>query len=107
MTSTAPRRLSKNDLVLVTGANGYIATHIVDTLLEEGYRVRGTVRGQRPWLNQLFDERHGKGRFESIAVPSLDGEGVYDEAIKGVAGVVCVVSRDFLPPRLQEAVFGN
>ena len=30
--------------VLVTGASGYIATHIVRILLEEGYRVRGTVR---------------------------------------------------------------
>ena len=32
------------DLVLVTGANGYIAAHVVQQLLESGYRVRGTVR---------------------------------------------------------------
>ncbi|XP_022337706.2 uncharacterized protein LOC111133530 [Crassostrea virginica] len=31
-------------LVLVTGAGGFIATHIVKQLQEEGYRVRGTVR---------------------------------------------------------------
>ena len=30
--------------ILVTGASGYIATHIVQQLLEEGYHVRGTVR---------------------------------------------------------------
>ncbi len=30
--------------VLVTGASGYIATHIVRQLLISGYRVRGTVR---------------------------------------------------------------
>ncbi|XP_011663482.2 NADPH-dependent aldehyde reductase ARI1 [Strongylocentrotus purpuratus] len=30
--------------VLVTGASGYIATHIVKQLQEAGYRVRGTVR---------------------------------------------------------------
>ena len=37
--------MSTNDeLVLVTGASGYIATHIVKLLLEKGYRVRGTVR---------------------------------------------------------------
>jgi dihydroflavonol-4-reductase len=30
--------------VLVTGATGFIASHIVDQLLGKGYRVRGTVR---------------------------------------------------------------
>ena len=30
--------------MLVTGASGYIATHVVKQLQEEGYRVRGTVR---------------------------------------------------------------
>ncbi|MET0564834.1 MAG: SDR family oxidoreductase [Acidimicrobiia bacterium] len=30
--------------VLVTGASGFIASHIVQQLLEGGYRVRGTVR---------------------------------------------------------------
>ena len=33
-----------NERVLVTGASGYIATHIVKLLLERGYIVRGTVR---------------------------------------------------------------
>ena len=32
-------------LVLVTGASGYVATHLIKMLLEKGeYRVRGTVR---------------------------------------------------------------
>ena len=31
-------------LVLVTGASGFIATHIVRQLLEQGFKVRGTVR---------------------------------------------------------------
>ncbi|XP_055927795.1 uncharacterized protein LOC129959042 [Argiope bruennichi] len=30
--------------VLVTGASGYIAAHIIKLLLDEGYKVRGTVR---------------------------------------------------------------
>jgi len=33
-----------SQLVLVTGANGYIGCTIVKLLLEQGYRVRGTVR---------------------------------------------------------------
>lgn len=30
--------------VLVTGANGYVAIWVVDTLLKQGYSVRATVR---------------------------------------------------------------
>jgi len=33
-----------DSLVLVTGASGYIAGHIIKLLLERGYRVRGTIR---------------------------------------------------------------
>ena len=36
--------ISDSDLVLVTGASGFLATHIVKLLLEQGSRVRGTVR---------------------------------------------------------------
>ena len=33
-----------NELILVSGANGYIGIHVVNELLKEGHRVRGTVR---------------------------------------------------------------
>lgn len=33
-----------NDLVLVTGASGYIAGHCITQLMDRGYRVRGTLR---------------------------------------------------------------
>ncbi|MRH91379.1 NAD-dependent epimerase/dehydratase family protein [Nocardia sp. SYP-A9097] len=33
-----------SDLVLVTGASGYLAGHIIDELQGQGYRLRGTVR---------------------------------------------------------------
>ena len=36
--------MASDTLVLVTGASGFAATHIVQQLQEEGYRVRGTVR---------------------------------------------------------------
>src|ERR1700744_3558306 len=85
------RRLSQGEWVLVTGANGYIATHIVDVLLEEGYNVRGTVRSAKPWLNKYFDEKYGTGRFETRTIEALNDEGVFDDAIKGVGGVVHVV----------------
>jgi nucleoside-diphosphate-sugar epimerase len=36
----------KRPLVLVTGANGHAASHIIHVLLEANYRVRGTVRSE-------------------------------------------------------------
>jgi nucleoside-diphosphate-sugar epimerase len=32
------------DRILVTGASGYVASHIIKILLENGHNVRGTVR---------------------------------------------------------------
>jgi nucleoside-diphosphate-sugar epimerase len=36
--------MSSNDLVLVTGASGFIAKHVIKQALAAGYRVRGTLR---------------------------------------------------------------
>lgn len=91
-TMTTTHRLPSNSVILVTGANGYIASHVVDILLKQGYRVRGTVRAEKPWLNKLFGDRHGEGKFETVLVPSLEAQGAYDEAVRGVAGIVHVVS---------------
>ncbi|KAK3766910.1 hypothetical protein RRG08_040432 [Elysia crispata] len=44
-------------VVLVTGASGYVASHVVKVLLEKGYRVRGTVRSfmNAERVNHLYD----------------------------------------------------
>ena len=35
-------------IVLVTGASGFVATHLIKQLMEQGrYRVRGTVRNKK------------------------------------------------------------
>jgi len=36
--------MSTKELVLVTGATGYLAPHVIKILLDHGYRVRGSVR---------------------------------------------------------------
>lgn len=91
--SQSDRRLSKGEKVLVTGANGYIASSIVDVLLEEGYNVRGTVRTEKPWLNKYFDDKYGKDRFETTILAAIEDEGAFDEAVKGVSGIIHVVGR--------------
>ncbi|KAF7561190.1 hypothetical protein G7046_g2948 [Stylonectria norvegica] len=80
--------------VLVTGASGFIATHIVDQLLLEGYRVRGTVRDEAKvtWTTELFSKRHGPGKYSAVIVPEMALPNAFDEAVKGVQGVVHTAS---------------
>ncbi|KAJ6513732.1 NAD-P-binding protein [Mycena vitilis] len=86
--------IEKGSLVLVTGANGFIASHIVDQLLAKGYNVRGTSRSadKSKWLYDVFDKKYGAGRFESVSVPDMVADGAFDEAVKGVRGIVHVAS---------------
>lgn len=84
--------IPKGSLILVTGANSYIGSHIIDLLLELGYNVRGTVRTPKPWLNELFEKKFGSNRFETVIIPVLEKEGALDDTMSGVSGIVHVVS---------------
>jgi nucleoside-diphosphate-sugar epimerase len=77
--------------ILVTGANGYIGSNIVDLLLDLGFRVRGTVRAEKPWLNELFEKKYGKDPFETVIVPGSEKEGIFDDVLNDVTGIVHVV----------------
>jgi nucleoside-diphosphate-sugar epimerase len=79
--------------ILVTGANGYIASHVCDILLGMGYQVRGTLRSEKPWLNSFFEKKYGTGRFESMIIPSLVEVEPWEAAAAGVHGIAHVVSQ--------------
>ncbi|KAF2456217.1 aldehyde reductase II [Lineolata rhizophorae] len=76
--------------VLVTGANGYIGSEIVDCFLKYGYKVRGSVRDadRSKWLQEFFDNRYGKGNFTLVQVPSFDSPEDFADAVKGMDIVV-------------------
>lgn len=59
--------------VLVTGANGYIAVWVVDTLLKAGYTVRGTVRGWNKTkdLKDKFADFVKSGKLEFVIVEDI------------------------------------
>lgn len=86
-----PYAIPEGSLVLVTAANSYIGSNIVDLLLELGFRVRGTVRAEKPWLNELFEKRHGKGKFETVIVAGAEQEGAFEDVLNDVSGVIHVV----------------
>ncbi|EQL00451.1 NAD dependent epimerase/dehydratase [Ophiocordyceps sinensis CO18] len=75
--------IPQGSLVLVTGVNGYIGSHVAHQLLERGFRVRGTVRGadKADYMRALFDTH--QDAFEALVVPDMAAAGAFDDAVKG------------------------
>lgn len=78
--------IAPDSLVLVTSFNGFIGSHVADQLIQAGYRVRGTIRDilKTEWVNAMFDNRYGKGKFEAVVVKNTADSGAFDEACKGM-----------------------
>lgn len=78
--------IPKGSLVVVTGVNGYVASHVADQLLTAGYKVRGTVRSvdKSHWINEVFEKRYGGGKFETVVVEDMIHDGAFDEVVKGL-----------------------
>lgn len=81
-----PPVIPPGSTVLVTGANGYIGSHVADQLIQAGYLVRGTSRDatKTAWMSELFDTKYGKDKFEAVVVKDMAESGAYDEACKGM-----------------------
>ncbi|KAM7192330.1 hypothetical protein V8F20_008921 [Naviculisporaceae sp. PSN 640] len=89
-------------LVLVTGANGYVAARTVEALLLSGYSVRGSVRSltsAEPLYAALPPRLHPN--LSIVAVPDITSPGCFDSAVKGVdaiAHIAAPVSATFTDP---------
>jgi len=88
--------------VLVTGASGFIAAHIVEQLLGKGYRVRGTVRSlkkeREPDRAPLCALAGAADRLELVEADLLD-EGSFDRAAAGCEYVMHTASPYVLDAR--------
>src|SRR5262245_4443792 len=81
--------------VLVTGASGFIASCIVEQLLENGYRVRGTVRSLAPGKERdLAPVRALAGAAERLELVEADlvADGSFDSAAAGCEYVMHTAS---------------
>ncbi|KIM80150.1 hypothetical protein PILCRDRAFT_73511 [Piloderma croceum F 1598] len=90
--TTPDNIIPTGSLVLVTGANGFTGTHVVEAFLAAGYRVRGTVRAVSKILvlQAMWEKKYGAGTFEVAVVEDFTKDGAFDDAMKGVSGVAHV-----------------
>ncbi|EXM21900.1 hypothetical protein RAB80_012991 [Fusarium oxysporum f. sp. vasinfectum] len=88
-------------LILITGANGYIASVAVHVFLQRGYHVRGTVRSitANTWMKTFFGSN-----FELVQVPDISTPGAFDEALKDVNGVVHTAMNMDMNPQNQGVI---
>lgn len=65
-----PPAIAPCSLILVTGINGFIGSHVADQLLQADYRVRDTTRdtSRTEWVNEMSDKQYGEGKFEAVNV---------------------------------------
>jgi dihydroflavonol-4-reductase len=85
--------MDDNQIVCVTGASGFVGSHIVRELLDQGYRVRGTVRGaaDRGKYSYLLDLPGAAERLE-LAEADLLVDGCFDPVFAGCTTVIHTAS---------------
>lgn len=100
--------------ILVTGASGFIAAHVLITFLEAGYNVRATVRSQTSAENIRKSHAKYLEKLSFIVVEDITKPGAFDEAVKDVDGVIHTQSpfwlevenneRDLLIPAIRGTI---
>ncbi|KAL4889578.1 NAD(P)-binding protein [Aspergillus ambiguus] len=100
----APFALPPRARILVTGANGFLASHATNELLRLGYRVRGTVRGAKPWLDAFYTAKYGQGNFETVIVEDLGNYLEVSSVLDNVDGIIHLASDVSLTDDVKKAV---
>lgn len=82
------------ELILVTGVSGYIATHVAKILLEEGYKVRGTVRSlENPSKVEPLKTLVPDAKFPiELVEADLTKDDGWDKAVAGCTGIMHTAS---------------
>ncbi|KAK3070842.1 hypothetical protein LTR53_009733 [Teratosphaeriaceae sp. CCFEE 6253] len=89
--------MAVGDLVLVTGATGFIGFRTLRYTLEKGYRVRAAVRSEAKGDSirsnaTLANITDLSSKLTFVVVPDITAQGAFDEAVKGVVYVLHVAS---------------
>lgn len=76
--------MASKETVLISGANGFIALHIVGKLLERGYNVIGTVRSQEKAddLYKKFQSDSSDPQLKLVVIEDIIKEGAFDSLLQ-------------------------
>ena len=77
-------------LILITGASGFLGFHVLVTALKSGYRARVALRRleQADKIAGAKSIQPYQSDVEFVAVPDITAPNAYDEAVKGVDHVI-------------------
>ncbi|KAJ5652994.1 hypothetical protein N7507_010420, partial [Penicillium longicatenatum] len=92
----ADSALPQGSLILVTGASGFLASHIIKEALQLGLCVRGVVRSEAKLkqTNILFNSP----RYSSVIVPDMAADKAFDGVLHDVDGIIhCASVMTFSP----------
>jgi hypothetical protein len=56
-----------------------------------GYLVRGTIREEKPWLDEYFTSKYGPGKYESVIVPDVGQKDSLVKVLENISGLLHVV----------------
>ncbi|QMW46780.1 hypothetical protein G4B11_010235 [Aspergillus flavus] len=91
----------KKQHVLLTGANGFAASHILSNLLERGYAVTATVRSQEKAAAIIRSHPSWEGRVKFVIVPDFTKSQPFDEVFKSAEVPFAFVIHTASPVTLQ------
>ncbi len=89
--------MTQGTTVVVTGATGFIARHVIVQALDAGYTVRGTARSEaseaplRAELREFLANPSSLDRF-SVVAANLTSDDGWSEAVRGATYVIHVAS---------------
>lgn len=83
---------SSPQTVLVTGGSGFIAAHVLNSFLSRGYHVKTTVRSDASAAKIKKTHAEFLDLLSFVVVKDIEAEGAFDEAVKGVDGVIHTAS---------------
>jgi nucleoside-diphosphate-sugar epimerase len=67
---------------LVTGANSFVAAHVISTLVEAGHTVTGSVRRSSAGEAILVEHPEWKGKLDFVEIKDYAEAGIWDDVFE-------------------------